>query len=115
MTLIRDAPADKSGFSLIMNSVTLPSSTRLRVVPSPERGEVRTGFPPVPTTPLFGRVAAMADLRGLLAQNRTRLLTLTGPGGTGKTRLALELAYEIGPAYGNTWFVDLTTVREPGL
>jgi len=67
--------------------------------------------PPVPTTPLIGRAAAMADLRALVAQKRTRLLTLTGPGGTGKSRLALELAYEIGSAYGNLWFVDLTTIH----
>jgi predicted ATPase/DNA-binding CsgD family transcriptional regulator len=57
----------------------------------------------------------MADLRAVLAQSRTRLLTLTGPGGTGKSRLALELAYEIGSAYKNTWFVDLTTIDEPEL
>jgi predicted ATPase/DNA-binding CsgD family transcriptional regulator len=52
------------------------------------------------------------DLRRLLAQDRTRLLTLTGPGGSGKSRLALELALEVGPEYGNVWFVDLTAVRE---
>jgi non-specific serine/threonine protein kinase len=70
---------------------------------------------PVPTTPLIGRAAAIADLRALLAQQRTRLLTLTGPGGTGKSRLALELAYEIGSTYENLWFVDLTTIRESKL
>jgi predicted ATPase len=74
-----------------------------------------SGTPPAPTTPLIGRASALADLRALLAQQRTRLLTLTGPGGTGKSRLALELAYEIGSAYTNLWFVDLTTIREPEL
>jgi predicted ATPase/DNA-binding CsgD family transcriptional regulator len=64
---------------------------------------------------LIGRAAALADLRALLTQKRTRLLTLTGPGGTGKSRLALELAYEIGPAHRNLWFVDLTTIRDPEL
>jgi len=74
-----------------------------------------SGTPPAPTTPLIGRASALADLRALLAQQRTRLLTLTGPGGTGKSRLALELAYEIGSGYTNLWFVDLTTIREPEL
>jgi predicted ATPase/DNA-binding CsgD family transcriptional regulator len=93
----------------------LPSSTGLRVLRRPERGEFRAASPPVPTTPLFGRATALADLRALLAQNRTRLLTLTGAGGTGKSRLALELAHAISSAYRNTWFVDLTTIGEPGL
>jgi predicted ATPase len=85
------------------------------VLKRPPHGEVRIAAPPVPNTPLIGRAAAMADLRALLAQNRTRLLTLTGPGGTGKTRLALELAAEIGSTYGQIWFVDLTTIRESSL
>jgi predicted ATPase/DNA-binding CsgD family transcriptional regulator len=57
----------------------------------------------------------MADLRELLAQPRTRLITLTGPGGTGKTRLSLELAYEASSAFSRQWFVDLTTIREAQL
>ena len=97
-----------------MSAATVPRAIGLRVLRQPEQGEGRLAGPPVPTTPLIGRAAAMADLRGLLAQQRTRLLTLTGPGGTGKSRLALELAYEIGSAYRNLWFVDLTTVRDSG-
>jgi predicted ATPase/transcriptional regulator with XRE-family HTH domain len=47
---------------------------------------------PAPTTPLIGREAEMATLTRLLASPGCRLLTLVGPGGIGKTRLALEAA-----------------------
>jgi non-specific serine/threonine protein kinase len=62
-----------------------------------------------------GRQAALEELRRLLAQDRTRLLTLTGPGGTGKSRLGIELALEVAPEYRSVWFVDLTTVSESRL
>ena len=47
-----------------------------------------------PPTALIGRDADLAAVRGLLDQSKSRLVTLTGPGGTGKTRLALEVAAE---------------------
>src|SRR5579859_995710 len=97
-----------------MDQAVLPTSIALRVL-QPEQGDVHSGAPPVPTSPLFGRETALADLRDLLDQPRTRLITLTGPGGTGKSRLALELAAEVGATFGSQWFVDLTTVREAQL
>src|SRR5207253_8591009 len=42
---------------------------------------------PVPSTPFLGRERELAEVLGLLSQENVRLLTLTGPGGTGKTRL----------------------------
>jgi predicted ATPase/DNA-binding NarL/FixJ family response regulator len=67
---------------------------------------------PLPVGPLLGRHADLAQLRALLAQDTTRLVTLTGPGGTGKSRLALEVAGQLATEFRDVWFIDLTTVRD---
>jgi predicted ATPase/class 3 adenylate cyclase len=71
---------------------------------------------PVPATPFLGRSAELADVHAMLARDDVRLLTLVGPGGTGKTRLALQAAAEAGDAYpgGVTW-VALAPVQDPQL
>lgn len=67
---------------------------------------------PNPATRFIGRERELGDLRGLLSQ--TRLLTLVGPGGIGKSRLALALAESLAPdlAHGASW-VDLAGVHKP--
>jgi predicted ATPase/DNA-binding SARP family transcriptional activator len=66
----------------------------------------RTGLP-VPLTPLIGRDGLAGQVNGRLADER--LVTLTGPGGSGKTRLAVAVAADRAPV----WFVDLSVVDEP--
>jgi predicted ATPase/class 3 adenylate cyclase len=69
---------------------------------------------PVQPTPLVGREAELGDLLALLSQ--TRLVTLTGAGGSGKTRLALQAAAELVERFRDgTWWVSLATLRDPAL
>ena len=68
--------------------------------------------PPLPTTPFIGREAELATLGDLLAKPGCQLLTLVGPGGIGKTRVATQLAQEqaVAFAYGVA-FVSLVSVQ----
>ena len=66
---------------------------------------------PVPLTPLVGREVELAEVVGLLGRQDTRLVTITGPGGIGKTRLALEAAAQFVEAPSNVCFVDLSSAR----
>src|SRR3954454_3253245 len=71
---------------------------------------------PTLTTSFVGRQRELTELASLL--NRTRLLTLTGPGGAGKTRLVIELARRRLPSGDHrdgSWFVDLATIQDPEL
>ena len=69
---------------------------------------------PLPPTPLLGRGREVAELREQLES--ARLVTITGPGGMGKTRLVLEVAAELVADFEDgVWFVDLSPVREPRL
>ena len=71
---------------------------------------------PLPLTSFVGREREVAQLVDLLRMEDIRLVTLTGPGGAGKTRLALRAAQAIGPEYADgVAFVDLTPVRDPEL
>jgi predicted ATPase len=71
---------------------------------------------PLPPTPLLGRKREVADLLRLLGTEHGALVTIVGPGGIGKTRLALEAAAEVAPAFRDgASFVDLSAVRERGL
>ena len=70
---------------------------------------------PVPATAFLGRERELDEL-GALVQDGVRLLTLTGPGGVGKTRLALQAVAEAADAFPDgVWWVPLASVRDPGL
>jgi predicted ATPase/class 3 adenylate cyclase len=69
---------------------------------------------PIPATQFYGRERELPELLELLAG--TRLLTLTGPGGTGKTRLALQSAALAADDYPDgVWWVPLAPLRDPQL
>ncbi len=90
------------------------------VAPSAARPETPLFAPPVaPRLPLrltrfFGRAAEMASLREHILDSAVRLITLTGSGGNGKTRLAIETAERLlAPLAGRVWFVPLAEIAAP--
>src|SRR5215813_5896044 len=71
---------------------------------------------PVPATPLVGRDQDTDRLSDLVLADGVRLLTLTGPGGVGKSRLALEVARRLSPRFADgACLGDLTAVTDPDL
>ena len=71
---------------------------------------------PIDLDPLLGRKRELGDLVRLLTRERVRVVTLLGPGGVGKTRLATEAAQELVESFDDgVTFVDLSGVRDPEL
>jgi predicted ATPase len=71
---------------------------------------------PVPATPFLGRDRELREVAGLLRDSDLRLLALTGPGGSGKTRLALQAAAEASEAFPDgIWWVPLAPLTDPSL
>ena len=94
----------------------LAPATAQPTAPVPLRLLDQTAAPhrslPLPLTRLIGREAERATVIALLKE--ARLLTLTGPGGVGKTRLALEVARRLQGSFSDgVWFVDLFGVSDP--
>jgi predicted ATPase/class 3 adenylate cyclase len=81
----------------------------------PLKSLYRTNLP-VPANPLVGRKKELVDVLGHLAEQSSRLVTIVGPGGIGKTRFALAVAGEAADRFPDgVWFVDLTPLRDPAL
>ena len=81
----------------------------------PLRSLQRTNLP-VPSTPFLGREDALAAVGELLAREDVRLVTLTGPGGIGKTRLALQAAAGAADSFADgVWWIPLAALEDPAL
>ena len=114
--------------------LALPTSRSTRL-PSPEPSDIAAsataepaqgviagierlgpGTLPSPLTPFVGRARELAALGRLLAGEDVRLVTLSGPGGVGKTRLALETARTMGTVFADgVVYVPLAAVQDPTL
>jgi predicted ATPase/class 3 adenylate cyclase len=71
---------------------------------------------PIPATPFLGREKELGEVLGLLSRDDVRLLTLTGPGGTGKTRLGAQAAAALAERYPHgVWWIPLASLRDPAL
>jgi predicted ATPase len=82
--------------------------------PSPSGGRGPRPLP-VSTTPLLGRERAIGEVAGLVERAAVRLVTLTGPGGVGKTRLAIAAGERLAGRFAaGTVFVPLEAVTDPG-
>jgi predicted ATPase/DNA-binding XRE family transcriptional regulator len=76
----------------------------------------RGGRVPIPLTQLLGREADLALSAGLVKDPGVRLVTIVGPGGIGKTRLAIEVANTVEEGFaGGSYFVDLSATDDPGM
>jgi predicted ATPase len=71
---------------------------------------------PVQTSPIIGRMKETEEILDLVGRKDLRLITLTGPGGTGKTRLAIHLAsLQSGSFEDGVYFIELSAIHEPDL
>ena len=101
------------GLALRAESVTTEDG-RLTAFALRSATEVVPHALPIPTTRLIGRASELRELRDLLAAHR--LVTLAGPPGSGKTRLAVELGrLALGTFADGAWFVPLAPIQDDGL
>ncbi len=86
------------------------------VTPGVEASRLPAGLMPSQSTPFIGREGEIAVVRDLFNRDGVRLVTLTGPGGSGKTRLAVEVAGRLGELFPDgTAFINLAPLNRADL
>lgn len=123
------APATQALMRELRNGLTLAPTSPILPIPSvtspPVASAARSVAPPeatlpIPMTRFYGREAEIEQLAGLLAPAHRvggvppALITVTGPGGAGKTRIVLEVARRLAPDYEQAvWFIPLADLLSP--
>jgi hypothetical protein len=97
-----------------MQRFAMRASSALSAAPADTEVKPPRRSLPTPSSSLLGREAAIADVSSLLESTDARLVTLTGPGGIGKTRLAIAVGAALDEA-GRTEFVPLVSITDPAL
>lgn len=102
---------------LLADDLAVLLSERFEAMPAGGHAPPEHSYPlPQAPSALIGRQVELATLEEMLALDGTRMVTITGPGGSGKTRLSLELAARLrASGRAAVCFVDLTGLRSPAL
>ena len=99
--------------SSLLRKLGVPDRRALADLGAERTSQTRAGLPS-PLNPFIGRAQERADLRDTLGAHRQ--VTAVGPGGVGKTRLALAVAADLAGDFENgVWFVDLVPVTDPAM
>ena len=112
--MLKTAPG--RGYRLLGRWTSRPPARMASADPAPVRtgGDPVQGNLPIPASDLIGRDGVVRHVRDLMSAYR--VVTLTGPGGIGKSRLALEAARLAAPDFaGDAWLVELASVSDAGL
>jgi predicted ATPase/serine/threonine protein kinase/DNA-binding CsgD family transcriptional regulator len=106
---LKDLRRPKRLFQLVIEGLTAD-------FPPLKTLDARPNNLPIQFTSLIGREKEVAAVQNLLSREDIRLLTLTGPGGTGKTRLGLQVAAELNDSFADgVFFVNLASISDPDL
>lgn len=105
----------------IENDLAMLLTERFETTRTSDSGPIESAVPrrsnlPMPPTSLIGREAELAAIHDLFRHDTVRLLTLTGTGGTGKTRLAVQAALDLLDQFKDgVFFVNLAPISDPSL
>jgi predicted ATPase/DNA-binding SARP family transcriptional activator len=115
-TLVDELGIEPSVTLQRLHQAILRQDPSLEPALAPPQAAARQVDVPAPTVPLVGRESELADARRILGDDDIRLLTLTGPGGVGKTRLSIEIARTLADDFEDgATFVALDSLREAAL